>query len=48
MGVDREESGTPTCALNVVWDVQRKCAWIHAYAQIHTSRYFCAGEGIWV
>ena len=40
----REESGTlDMCSqFHVDWDVQRKCAWIHACAQIHTSGYFCA------
>ena len=40
-GMDKEELGTLTCAqLHVDWDVQRKCAWIHVYAQTHTSGYF--------
>jgi len=35
------------CAqFHVDWDVQRKCAWIHAYAQIYTSRYFCGYLGM--
>ena len=30
---------------HVDWDVQTKCAWIHACAHIDTSGYFCTLEG---
>ena len=33
---------------HVDWDVQKKCAWIHASAHIDTSGYFCTMEGILV